>query len=92
MRVSYKGHSFITEKVSGNLSKVHFKGLDVWFSYEEPIAICYPKRAIISDADFSSTTSRHVAHVKNLFHDLQIIDWKEFEVKALKLFSGEWND
>jgi hypothetical protein len=90
MNIVCKGYTLHAEKVSGQLSKSEIKGLTLWLSYDEPIAICYPTKVIITDADFSSTTSRHINHVKSLYDDILIMPYEEFQNRVIDLLSGNW--
>lgn len=90
MNIVCKGYTIHAEKVSGQLSKSEIKGLTLWFSYDEPIAICYPNKAIMTDACFSSTTSRHINHVKNLYDEVDILPYENFQKRVVGLISGNW--
>ena len=90
MNIVCKGYTIHAEKVSGQLSKSEIKGLTIWFSYDEPISICYPDKAIMTDADFSATTSRHINHVKNLYNEVDVMSYEDFQNRVVDLLSGNW--
>jgi len=93
MRINYKGHAIDTKVVTGQLTKASIKSLDVFFSYDEPIAICYPQKAIINaEPACSSTTSRHINHVKKLYTEREEFLYIDFHIKMEQLLNGEWGE
>jgi len=88
MNNEYKGHILDAETVSGQLTKSEHKGLTIWFSYAEPIAICNSSLAIMNDVAFSQTTSRHVLHVKRLYSEIRKLSFDEFNIKLTNILDG----
>jgi len=89
MNNEYNGHSFIAKDVKGKLSKSEFKGLDIWFSYAEPIAISNGERVIVNSELFSPTTARHISYVKKIHTEIDNLPFNEFNDKLKKILDGK---
>jgi len=96
MKKEYMGFPLDLEVITGQLTKAEFKGLNLWFSYDKPIAISGGTRAIIIEGGVSPTTSRHINHVKKLYSEYATLFSNDFEEKFTDILygrlKGRWYD
>ena len=95
MNNTFKGHTLESIPVSGQLSVSEFKGLKIYFSYAEPIAIASDTYAIINDTPYSATTTNHIRIVKRMFIETRMMNFYDFEERLERILDGtsykRWN-
>lgn len=92
----FKGHSLKAANVNGQLTRSEFNGLNIWFSYAEPIAISSDNGyVILNDTSYSSTTSRHISAVRRMFVSVREMNNEEFEERLERILdktsNKSWN-